>query len=128
MRRNFRLVSLVLILHPSAFILIAMPAMAENVRVFILAGQSNMDGRGEKIELTGELAAWAKPQNDVRISYSNSTMRGPYTTAGFVTLEPGFSEPPGTKERYGDHYKLPAETFWAEGAFRGAGGERESGV
>ena len=82
------------------------------VRVYIFAGQSNMDGRGKKSDLVGELARWAKPQADVRIAYSNSDQRGPYATDGLVPLEPGFSVPPGTKER-----KLPGDTFGPEVSF-----------
>jgi hypothetical protein len=87
-------------------------ASAQPVKVYILAGQSNMDGRGRKSELVGELARWVKPQADVRIAYSNSTRRGPYATEGFVPLEPGYSVPPGTKER-----KLPGDTFGPEVSF-----------
>lgn len=94
------------------FGLLASAADAQPVKVYILAGQSNMDGRGRKAELVGELARWAKPQADVRIAYSNSTRRGPYATDGFVPLEPGYSVPPGTKER-----KLPGDTFGQEVSF-----------
>jgi hypothetical protein len=82
------------------------------VKVYILSGQSNMDGRGRKSELVAELAPWAKPQEDVSIAYSNSSKRGPYATDGFVPLEPGYSVPPGTKER-----KLPGDTFGPEVSF-----------
>jgi hypothetical protein len=92
-------------------------AMGEHYHVFILAGQSNMDGRGTKSELIGELAKFAKPQADVRIAYSNSTMRGPYETDGFVALAPGFSVAPGTREKFGADYKLPGETFGPEVSF-----------
>jgi iduronate 2-sulfatase len=85
---------------------------AKPTKVYILSGQSNMDGRGKKSELTGDLAAWAKPQADVRIAYSNSDRRGPYATEGFVPLAPGYSVPPGTKER-----KLPGDTFGPEVSF-----------
>jgi iduronate 2-sulfatase len=85
---------------------------APAVKVYILAGQSNMDGRGKKSELVGDLASWARPQADVRIAYSNSTRRGPYSTDGFVPLEPGYSVPPGTKEK-----KLPGDTFGPEVSF-----------
>jgi len=85
---------------------------APAVQVYILAGQSNMDGRGRKSELVGDLAKWAKPQPDVRIAYSNSSKRGPYSTGGFVPLEPGYSVPPGTKEK-----KLPGDTFGPEVSF-----------
>lgn len=91
--------------------------MGEHYHVFILAGQSNMDGRGNKSDLTGELAKYAKPQPDVRICYSNSTIRGPYASDGWVALEPGFSVPPGTREKFGANYKLPGETFGPEVSF-----------
>lgn len=76
----------------------AAPAPGEHVRVYLLAGQSNMDGRGKKAELTGPLAAFAERQADVTIAYSNSTRRGPYSSGGFKPLEPGYSIPPGTKK------------------------------
>lgn len=82
------------------------------VKVYILSGQSNMDGRGQVKELVGNLDRWAKPQADVRIAYSNSNRRGPYATDGFVPLQPGFSVPPGTKEK-----KLPGATFGPEVSF-----------
>jgi iduronate 2-sulfatase len=81
-------------------------------KVYVLSGQSNMDGRGRTKELVGELERWAKPQADVRIAYSNSDRRGPYATDGFVPLEPGYSVPPGTKQR-----KLPGDTFGPEVSF-----------
>ena len=34
-------------------------AASKPLKIFILAGQSNMDGRGKKSELTGDLAKWA---------------------------------------------------------------------
>jgi len=94
-------------------------ARAEHVDVFILAGQSNMDGRGKKSELTGPLAAYAKPRADVKIAYSNSTKRGPYASNSFVPLEPGYSVPPGTKKP-GDSappFTLPGSTFGPEVSF-----------
>ena len=99
----------ILILTISVLSLAGVSTAASAVKVYILAGQSNMDGRGRKSELVGELAKWAKPQPDVRIAYSNSTKRGPYATDGFVALEPGYSVPPGTKER-----RLPGDTFGPE--------------
>jgi iduronate 2-sulfatase len=91
--------------------------MAEHYHIFILAGQSNMDGRGKTSELVGDLAPYAGKQGDVLICYSNSTMRGPYTSGGWKPLEAGYSVPPGTKQRYGDKYAMPAETFGPEVGF-----------
>lgn len=101
-----------------AFLLVSVITMSATAatKVFILAGQSNMDGRGKKSELTGDLEKWAKPQADVRIAYSNSTIRGPYTSGGFKPLEPGYSVPPGSN-KLGDKYKLPAATFGPEVSF-----------
>ena len=90
----------------------AAAVQAQQVKVYILSGQSNMDGRGRRSELVGELAKWTKPRADVRIAYSNSDRRGPYATDGFVLLEPGYSVPPGTKAR-----KLPGDTFGPEVSF-----------
>jgi iduronate 2-sulfatase len=93
-------------------VLLGAAPKAAPMKVYILAGQSNMDGRGKKSDLVGDLARWAKPQPDVLIAYSNSDRRGPFTTGGFVPLEPGFSVPPGTKEM-----KLPGATFGPEVSF-----------
>jgi iduronate 2-sulfatase len=100
-------------------VLVATPAAAgpEKVKVFLLAGQSNMDGRGQKADLVGPLAKWAQPQSDVLIAYSDSTLRGPYTSGGFKPLEPGYSVTSGARERLGDAYKLPASRFGPEVSF-----------
>ena len=107
MRTIFSLVTVITIA------LTAIPADAAT-KVFILAGQSNMDGRGKASDLVGPLAKWAKPQADVRIAYSNSTIRGPYTSDGFQPLQPGFSVPPGSREAHGKDFKLPSATFGPE--------------
>jgi iduronate 2-sulfatase len=98
---------------------LAAPALGEHFQVYILAGQSNMDGRGKKAELTGPLAPYAHPQADVRIAYSNSTRRGPYTSGGFKHLQPGYSIPPGTKKLTdpGPPHVLPGRTFGPEVSF-----------
>ena len=65
--------------------------------VFLLAGQSNADGRGLSSELTGGLAGYAGSQPDILIHYSNLS----YTNSNrslyqkWVTLRPGFSRAPG---------------------------------
>ncbi len=96
-----------------ATVVVAAPTRAAT-KVFILAGQSNMDGRGKKSDLVGPLAKFAEPQADLRIAYSNSTMRGPFHTDGFVPLQPGFSVPPGAKK---ESFKLPGNTFGPEVSF-----------
>src|SRR4051812_6782920 len=69
---------------------------AEHYDVFLVAGQSNGDGRGKAAELTGPLANWAKPRADVLIASSSSPLRGPaLDSGGFKPLRPGWSVAPG---------------------------------
>ena len=78
--------------------------------IFLLAGQSNADGRGLSSELTGGLAGSAGPQPDILIQYSNLS----YTNSNrslyqkWVTLRPGFSRAPGYNG------SLPSPTFGME--------------
>lgn len=64
--------------------------------VYLVAGQSNTDGRGTNAHLTGDLAPYAAPQPDVRIFYVNPTNRDPinprYNT-GWRMLAPGYAAP-----------------------------------
>ena len=66
--------------------------------VYLIAGQSNADGRGYASDLTGSLAAYAGMQDDVRLFYVNPVNGNPadptYNT-GWTTLAPGYSSPPG---------------------------------
>ena len=50
-------------------LLSASTARADHFEVFLVAGQSNCDGRGMVADLTGPLAKWAKPQADVLIAH-----------------------------------------------------------
>src|SRR5262245_43104978 len=87
---------------------------ADHYEVFIVAGQSNCDGRGQASDLTGPLAKWAKPQDDVLIAYSCSKLRGAVLSSdGFKPLQPGWSVAPG-KNRPA---KLPSDTFGPEVSF-----------
>ncbi len=78
--------------------------------VFLIAGQSNGDGRGLKAELTGPLAGFAGVQPGVRIHYTNLA----YANADksryrkWVSLEPGYSVAPGYTGA------LPSTTFGKE--------------
>lgn len=101
----------------AAHLVWAAAAPAPKVSVFILAGQSNMDGRGSTAELSGPLAVWATPQRDVRLAYSNSTKRGAYTSGGFVPLQPGYSVKPGVFEKEGKSFTFPGTTFGPEVSF-----------
>jgi autotransporter-associated beta strand protein len=66
--------------------------------VYLIAGQSNADGRGTNAELSGALAPYAGPQPDVKIFYVNPTNSDPvnptYNT-GWTTLAPGYAVAPG---------------------------------
>jgi len=67
--------------------------------VYIIAGQSNADGRGLASDLPAG-SPLALPQNDTLISYLNPADPSDVgdvdlTSNGFVTLEPGFSRAPG---------------------------------
>ncbi|MGN6553377.1 MAG: sialate O-acetylesterase [Verrucomicrobiota bacterium] len=90
------------------------PAPPTRYDVYLVAGQSNTDGRGAASELTGSLSNWAQPQSDVRIYYANpvnSNPANPTYNSGWQTLTPGFSVPPG----FGG--ALPSSTFGPELAF-----------
>lgn len=87
---------------------------ADHYEVFLVAGQSNCDGRGAVAELKGPLEKWAKPQEDVLLAYSCSKLRGPVLSSdGFVPLQPGYSVAPGKNKPT----KLPSGTFGPEVSF-----------
>jgi len=89
-------------------------ARADHYEVFVVAGQSNCDGRGKVAELTGPLAKWAEPQENVLIAYSCSKLRGPVLTSdGFRPLQPGWSVAPGKDKPT----RLPSGTFGPEVSF-----------
>ena len=71
----------------------APPVEPKHRDVFLIAGQSNADGRGLKAELTGNLASYAGQQSGVMIHYTNTAYtnsdKSRYRT--WTTLEPGFS-------------------------------------
>jgi iduronate 2-sulfatase len=97
---------------------------ADHYEVFLVAGQSNCDGRGKASELTGPLVKWAKPQGDVLIAYSCSKLRGPVlTSGGFQPLRPGWSVAPGKSRPK----KLPSGTFGPEVSFGRAMADRLTG-
>jgi len=74
---------------------------AQEYDVYILAGQSNMDGRGKSADLTPPLDS---PQKNVRYFYQN----GANGSNGWIDLQPGYSVPPGYKDA------LPSKTFGPE--------------
>jgi iduronate 2-sulfatase len=78
-----------------------MAASAQEYDVYILAGQSNMDGRGANSDLKPPLDG---PQKNVRFYYQN----GANATNGWIDLAPGYSIPPGYKDG------LPSKKFGPE--------------
>ena len=94
-------------------VLLAATVRAEHYDVFLLAGQSNMDGRGAKQGLVGDLAKWAQPQPQVLINFRAGGLHRPLTLShGFKPLAPGFSGTPGAKPG-----GLPSATFGPEVSF-----------
>lgn len=75
--------------------------------LYLLAGQSNMDGRGKAKDLT---EAQRQPMADAIIYYRNP----PASTDGWKPLGPGYSIAPGYKG------KLPSATFGPELGFAAA--------
>ncbi|MBA4187728.1 MAG: hypothetical protein C0467_06885 [Planctomycetaceae bacterium] len=87
---------------------------ADHYEVFLVGGQSNCDGRGQAADLKGPLTKWAKPQEDVPIAYSCSTLRGAaLNSGGFKPLQPGWSVAPGKNRPK----ELPSGTFGPELSF-----------
>ncbi len=94
----------------AGLVLVAATVQAKHYEVFLLAGQSNMDGRGAKKELVGDLAKWAQLQPDVLINFRAGGLHRPLTLShGFKPLEPGYSGTPGTKPG-----GLPSASFGPE--------------
>ncbi|MFM8271596.1 MAG: sialate O-acetylesterase [Gemmata sp.] len=99
----------------------AATARADHYEVFIIAGQSNCDGRGAAADLTGALAKWARPQEDALVTYSCSKLRGPVLTSdGFKPLQPGWSVAPGKNKPT----QLPSGTIGPEVSFGRAMADR----
>lgn len=66
--------------------------------VYLIGGQSNMDGRGYNSDLIGTNSIWAQPQSGTLIYYANPVnlnATNPTYNTGWQTLTPGFSVPPG---------------------------------
>ena len=78
--------------------------VGENYDVYLLAGQSNMDGRGQVSKLSAEQK---KPIDQAIIFYRNEKI----SSDGWQPLEPGFSLPPKYRG------KLPSPTFGLEIGF-----------
>lgn len=90
------------------------PARAEHYEVFLLAGQSNMDGRAAVKDLTGDLAHYANVNTNVLINFSAGGLKRTLTLSkGLKPLQPGYSGTPGNK----NPNALPTKTFGPEVSF-----------
>ena len=78
--------------------------VAEHYDIYLLAGQSNMDGRGQVSDLS---ESQQKPMEQAIIYYRNP----PFTSDGWKPLKPGYSRPPKFKG------ELPSPTFGMEIGF-----------
>lgn len=125
------LLAAVLLGSPSAW------AQGENYDIYLLAGQSNADGRGviEGVTdrgqfvpgLVGDLAQYINPQPEHRIYYSNpggtnnnpnpDPAGNPEYVTGWQTLEPGFSIEPGFSGPLGDFDENGAITSFNTNTF-----------
>ena len=90
----------------------AASARAADVDVYVLAGQSNMDGRAHVADLVSEDLPEAKPRPDIALWYRNPAGEG-YAT-GWVDLAPGYSVSPKFAKKGGT---LPSDTFGLELSF-----------
>ena len=89
---------------------------SEHYEIFILLGQSNMDGRGKVQDLTNQLAQYQKPQPNVMINYSGGGLHRPLLQSqGIEPLQPGFSSPTAGKTT-----TLPSINFGPEVSFGAA--------
>ena len=86
------------------FAALSLDCSAEDYDVYLLAGQSNMDGRGLVSDLTADQQAAFE---NAIIFYRNESM----ASDGWQPLKPGFSVPPKYKG------KLPSTTFGPEIGF-----------
>jgi len=86
-------------------LLFSVCAYSKEYDVFILGGQSNMDGRGAIADLPPELA---KPQEKIRFYYRNPLLG----TNDWIALAPGYSVAPSYKGK-----TLPSGTFGPEISF-----------
>jgi iduronate 2-sulfatase len=103
------------IIAPLTFALPRAAPAAEPVHydIFLMAGQSNMDGRAAVADLTGDLAPYATPRPDILIYFSAGGLHRPLVVShGFQPLQPGYSEPSGSKAT-----SVPGTAFGPEVSF-----------
>lgn len=110
----------------AALLLLALAGLdvaAEEFDVYILAGQSNMDGRGDVEDLEKAHPELSEPNRAIPIWYANSAGQG-YST-GWVPLAPGLSIPPRFTRKADP--SLPSNTFGVEVSFGPAMAARRDG-
>ncbi|MCM2370122.1 sialate O-acetylesterase [Aporhodopirellula aestuarii] len=98
------------LIRPALFLVLCLASCsvhADQYDVYLLAGQSNMDGRGAASELTAQQSATS---DTAIIFYRNP----PYSSDGWKRLEPGYSVPPKFKG------ELPSSKFGPEIGFASA--------
>jgi iduronate 2-sulfatase len=72
------------------------PEAGKHYTIYLMAGQSNMDGRGRAEDLEGDLAEFAKPNENVLVRFSSGGYKRRHRQSqGFVPLQPGINEKPG---------------------------------
>ena len=86
------------------FLVLFLPVSGEEYEIYLLAGQSNMDGRGQAKDLTPKQR---QPSKSNIIYYRNP----PHSSKKWKALEPGYSIAPKYKG------KLPSPTFGPEIGF-----------
>ena len=91
------------------------PGVAQQVvDVYVMAGQSNMDGRGLVKELAQSRPDLARPQPEIRYWYANPKLEDKGFSTGWIDLAPGYSIPPKYLRK---KKTLPSHTFGAEVSF-----------
>ena len=72
-----------------AGVFLAMNSWAASYDVYLLAGQSNMDGMGLTNDLVGGFSVWTQPQTNVLIYYENHYLTN--YVPSWQVLKPGWS-------------------------------------
>jgi len=95
------------------------PTKGPHYVIYLLAGQSNMDGRAKVADLKGPLEKYAKPLPTVLVRFSAGGLKRPLRqNDGFEALRPGFSEGiPGKPGKAGKPDRPQAECFGPELGF-----------
>jgi autotransporter-associated beta strand protein len=82
------------IISPLLSIFLAVNSWAASYDVYLLAGQSNMDGMGLTNDLVGGFSVWTQPQTNVLIYYENHFLTN--YVPSWQVLKPGWSGESGS--------------------------------